>query len=304
MRSDTDRTPSPSPNAVALPKSISSAPRGVEMDLNGHKDDSPGLVPRGRPYSLVTRPDRLVYTTRVDYTLDISMPAPPGIGHPIIPMGNVNGNSNRRSRPETSHQKAVNMNRKMRIDHILHKQMLEQHHAIRKAEKRESSSFGFMAMRRIQELPNDYDTESESSWGPGGLVPNPGEKEDFGGAALRAKKVLDRAMRRLLREENGGSLAALRKGYRKRKRKDSAHENSAERSSAKQSHHGGRHETREDRNRNGERQEGLDDLDLDLLGESRDDDHHVEDEVDESPAVEESDGEGDDATEDDMTHEG
>lgn len=279
------------------------------MTLNGYPDDSPGLTQHGRAYVLPARadashPQRIVFKTRVDHKLDISTPAPPGMGHPIIPTGTSNGHSHRRSRPETSHQKAVNMNRKMRIDHILHKQMLDEHRIIRKGEKRKTSSFFFTAMRRIHELPDGYNTESENSWGPGGLVPNLGEKEDFGEAALRHKKVLDRAMRRLPRDDHGGPVSDLIRGFRKRKRKDSVYKNGGESSSKQPSNHVDRLDARADQTRNGERQEGLDDLDLDLLGESRDDDR-IEDEVDEeSVAAEDSEGEGDDATEDEMTHEG
>lgn len=291
------------------PQATSSGLRGGEMALNGYTDDSPGLVQHGRAYVMPGRadashPQRIVFKTRVDHKLDVSTPAPPGMGHPIIPTGNSNGHTHRRSRPETSHQKAVNMNRKMRIDHILHKQMLDQHLMIRRGERRKNSSFFFTAMRRIHELPDGYDTEYENSWGPGGLVPNLGEKEDFGEAALRHKKVLDRAMRRLAREDDGGPLSDLTRGYRKRKRKDAVYKNGGESSSKRPSNHVGRPDAPAEPNRNGERQEGLDDLDLDLLGESRDDDR-IEDDVDEeSAAAEDSEVEGDDATEDDMTHEG
>lgn len=306
FRSDTDRTPSPSPMVPARPRSIGSAIRGAELNLNGHIDDSPRLAHYHHEFLPPHKPDpsnrpRMVFKTHGDHKMEISTPAPPGMGHPIIPTGNLNGNSHRRSRPETSHQKAVNMNRKMRIDHILHKQMLDQHASIRKERQRQSSSFGFLAIQRIHELPVNYDTENENSWGPGGLVPNPGEKEDFGETALRDKKVLDRAVRRLIREDDGEPLAGLVKGYRKRKRKHSAYENDGERSFRKQDNHNGRQDARADRNHNGERQEGLDDLDLDLLGESRDDDQ-MEDELDDdSMGMDESEGEGDDVTEDDCS---
>jgi hypothetical protein len=304
FRSDTDRTPSPSPMAPARPRSIGSAARGAEIHFNGHIDDRPGLAQFNHGFLPPHRPDpsnrqRLVFKPHGDHKIEIST-VPPGMGHPVITTGNLNGNSHRRSRPETSHQKAVNMNRKMRIDHILHKQMLDQHTSIRKEKRRGSSSFGFMAMRRIRDLPDNYDTENEISWGPGGLVPNPGEKEDFGEAALQNKKVLDRAVRRLLRDDNGGPLSRLVKGYRKRKRKHSAYENDRERSFRTQGNHNDRQDARADRIHNGERQEGLDDLDLDLLGESRDDDP-MEDELDDdSMGMDDSEGEGDDVSEDDL----
>lgn len=308
IRSDTDRTPSPSPMAPTLPQATSSALRGTEINLNGYIDDSPAMVHHNRAHGLHPRPGsshrhRAVFKNRTDHRLDHSAPVPPGMGHPIIPTGNSHGSSHRRSRPETTHQKAVNMNRKMRIDHILHKQMQDQHYLIRKEDKLNKRSFGYMAMRRIQELPNGYDTEDENSWGPGGLVPNPGEKEDFGEAALRHKKVLDRALRRLSREDGNGRFPSLVRGYRKRKRKDWDYENGGERSSRKSGNQPGRHDPSDGRDPNGERQEGLDDLDLDLLGESRDDERMEDDIDEESVAAEGSIGDGDDATEDDMTHE-
>lgn len=221
------------------------------------------------------------------------------------------------------------MNRKMRIEHILHRQMVQEHVAIRREKKIKGSSFGFTASKRIRDLPDGYDTENESSWGPGGLVINRDEPEDFGEEALRQKKVIDRAIRRLLREEAGGALDGLVAGYRKRKRKeemdrygnqggDSNRDNNNNNNRASQSQQGrerdrelrsgqkrgiknqqqnhGQHRNqhsynhrnhshnssnapgsgrgRRDRSEGeARREEGLDDLDLDLLGESRASDH-------------------------------
>lgn len=219
------------------------------------------------------------------------------------------------------------MNRKMRIEHILHRQMVQEHVAIRREKKMKGSSFGFTAMKRIKDLPDGYDTENESSWGPGGLVTNHDEPEDFGEEALRQKKVIDRAIRRLLREEAGGALDGLVAGYRKRKRKQGMErygnqggDNNRDNNNRASHSHQGRERDRELRSgqkrgiknqqqqnhgqhRNqhsynhhnhsynssnapgsgrgrpdrsegeAQREEGLDDLDLDLLGESRASDH-------------------------------
>lgn len=309
MRSDTDRTPSPSPNGSGAPRSLNLVTGSTDMNLNGFSDDSPIVMQyeNGRTpihKSDPSNPQRMIFKTKMDHRPDSSTPAPPGIAHPVLHTGNSNGVSQRRPRPETSHQKAVNINRKMRIDHILHKQLMSQHSSIRKQKKRERSSFGFMAMKRIKELPEDYDTDHEQAWGPGGLVPNPREKEDFGEEALRRKKTLDRAVRRLLREEAGSPLGELAKGYSKRKRKEPGLSNGGEHVSRKRSKNTNNQSTRAERNRNGNGEryvEGLDDLDLDLLGESRDDDP-IEDEIDEDSGIEDSDGDGDDATEDEMIH--
>lgn len=309
IRSDTDRTPSPSPNGSGIPRSLNLVTGSTDMNMNGFSDDSPivmqyehGRTPTHK--SDPSNPQRMIFKAKMDHRPDSSTPAPPGMGHPILHTSNTNGVSQRRPRPETSHQKAVNINRKMRIDHILHKQLMAKHASLRKQKKRERSSFGFMVMKRIKDLPDSYDTDHEEAWGPGGLVSNPREKEDFGEEALRRKKTLDRAVRRLLREESGSPLSGLAKGYSKRKRKEAGLSNGGEHMSRKRSKNAHGQSVRAERNRNGHGEryvEGLDDLDLDLLGESRDDDQN-EDEVDEDSGMEDSEGEGDDATEDDMMH--
>lgn len=248
--------------------------------------------------SLVT-PQRVILKTRMDQIPDFSPAAPPGSSHPILHAGNSNGVSQRRPRPETSHQKAVNINRKMRIDHILHKQILTEHSIIRKRKRDESSSFGFTAMKRIKDLLDEYDTEDERAWGPGGLLPNPDEAEDYGAEALRQKKSIDRAVRRLVREETGAPVEGLVKGYRRRKRKLRGYaddEDNPERTSRKRRKYSATRRMQMERSREGERrEEGLDDLDLDLLGESRDDDQMT----DEDSGMEDS--EGEDLSEDDQT---
>ena len=282
---------------------------GTDINTNGFSDDSPTVMQYdyGRTpihKSDPSNPQRLIFKTRMDHRPDSSTPAPPGMGHPILHTGIPNGVSQRRPRPETSHQKAVNINRKMRIDHILHKQMVSTHESIRSQKKRMRSSFGFMAMKRIKYLPENYDTDHEQAWGPGGLVPNPDERDDFGEEALRQKKSLDRAMRRMLRDEVGSPLKGLAKGYQKRKNKVVDLRYRGESRSRKRSKIRSDHGLRADpsRNENGEgREECLDDLDLDLLGESRDDDL-MDDEPEEDSAMEDSDGDADEMTEDETTH--
>lgn len=189
-------------------------------------------------------------------------------------------------------------------------------------------------MKRIKDLPDGYDTDDEqvwgpdgsrSTWGPGGLVPNPGEMDDYGEEALRQRKSIDRAVRRLIRDDAGGPLEGLVKGYRKRKRKPSEgyamvggsgggatsgggsaggrgtrgrRQGEERRARKRNKHYTNNRESRDgvpnrrERSEGERREEGLDDLDLDLLGESRDDDH--EDDMDEESAMEiDSEGEGD-----------
>lgn len=334
ISSDTDRTPSPSPIDERRFRSL-------KLDQNRRIGGVLVESPEERYWrenallkdsaSVPVRPP--VFKTRMDQRPDPSTPAPPGISHPILHAGNANGAiSQRRPRPETSHQKAVNINRKMRIEHILHRQLLSHHSSIRKRKKKDSSSFGFTAMKRIKDLPDGYDTDDELAWGPGGLVPNPDELEDFGEEALRQRKSIDRAVRRLIRDDNGGPLDGLVKGYRKRKRKapdgyptvgssggagasgggaaggaggrgrgEGDERGARKRSKHRNNHRDGRDRapSRRERSEGERRDEGLDDLDLDLLGESRDDDH--EDDMDEESGMEiDSDGEGDEGTEEEL----
>ena len=206
-----------------------------------------------------------------------SPPAPPGSSHPVLSAG-----AYRRQRPETSHQRAVNKNRRMRTDHILHKQMLNAQKFARKEKRRINSSIGMLAYERILGVPDMYDTEDERSWGPAGLVPNPGrESEDYGEEAIRHRKVVDRALRRLDRADSGvkanGATGGTTSTYpwfsQKRKRKERSYqdENGELEREGKRRKGSGNIRLQE---LNGERQpkqEGLDDLDLDLLGEGRSD---------------------------------
>ena len=271
--SDTDPTRSPSPSsAIQRKPSIEYASSAIAapspMNENGFLHNRyPVIASKSDP----SCPQRLVLKTRVDNPLSSSPPLPPGSGHPVL---SAVSNGHRRPRPETSHQKAVNMNRKMRIDHILHNQMLVHQTEVRRQKRRNSSSFGMMIMNRVKDLPDMYDTDGENSWGPGGLVANRHEMDDYGEEAVRHKKVIDRAMRRLDREENGGPLGGLSKGYNRRKRKLRGYaddEYEQEESSRKRRKDGGGMDDQDSHSRGEGRSydEGLDDLDLDLLGENR-----------------------------------
>ena len=237
-----------------------------------------------------SNPQRLVLKTRMDNPLGSSPPLPPGSAHPIL---SAISNGNRRPRPETSHQKAVNMNRKMRIDHILHKQMLSRQTEVRRQKRRTSSSFGMMVMNRVKDLPDTYDTDDETSWGPGGLVANANEADDYGEEAIKHKKVIDRAMRRLYRAEHAGPVGRLISGYNKRRRRagDFDEERGDQERYGRQREDGAGGVGRSDKPRGNSNYEGqLDDLDLDLLGENRDYDQ------DEDSGSDDSDGEDGDMT--------
>ncbi|KAL8812706.1 MAG: hypothetical protein Q9200_000816 [Gallowayella weberi] len=301
--SEPDRTPSPGRRNYAMPKSAAAEyPASDMMMTGGLHDISPSVYNEsGNRFGERIEPAniRLVLKSRGDNTPNASPAMPPGASHPTF-SSNANGHGYRRSRPQTSHQKAVDINRKMRVEHILHQQLHEVHASIREEKQRKGSSFVFTAMKRIRDLPDDYDTEDERSWGPGGLVSNPGEIEDYGEDALRHKKALDRATRRLNRDDSGVMNGTVR-GNAKRKRK---HQNGGIHGGQPE-HRSGRSNRLEEapvqqqdshqmglgnqiRQQDGRKQgnglkpeEGLDDLDFDLLGESRDDENGEED-VDES----------------------
>lgn len=268
---------------------------GPSVNMNGEAG-----VPMFGRFPPANRPDpqRLVLKTRPDP--HSSSPVPPGSGHPILYSAVSNGMSSRRPRPETSHQKAVNINRKMRIDHILHKQILAEHDQARRMKRRDNRSFGTMVMKRVRNLPQMYDTDDEYSWGPGGLMPNPNEAEDFGEEALAYKKAVDRAMRRLYREENRGALGGIVEGYRKRKRKPRRYAEDEEKDgrSRKRRRDGSSQGMRVDGSHDEEKpDDDLDDLDRALLGEGGDEDQDEEDSSD-------SEGEEGDITEEDVYERG
>ncbi|KAL8706467.1 MAG: hypothetical protein Q9201_000522 [Fulgogasparrea decipioides] len=308
--SEPDRSPSPNRKSYAAIRSSGMEYPMTDMMAGMKHDISLGLHDdRGRhfPDRAESTNLRLVMKSRGDNTSSPAMP--PGASHPTFPSS-ANGHTYRRSRPQTSHQKAVDDNRKARIKHIMHRQLLGLHKAIRRQNQRSGISSGYTAMKRIRDMPDDYDTDDEPSGGPGGLVPKPGENEDFGEGALRQKKALDRAIRRLNRGDRGLVFNGVPREHPKRRRKmqkggfddmqhevafgrPSKHEDdfprpmaSAEIKPAIDSRpwEGGQQG-------NGPKQEeGLDDLDLDLLGESRDNENGEED-VDADSGLDDTEGE-------------
>lgn len=295
--SDTDPTRSPSPT-LALQRTRSIDYSNHIMSVNGHGEED-GL-PMMHFQTVTSKPDathsqRLVLKTRLDDMPESSSPAPPGSGHPVINSAISNGH--RRPRPETSHQKAVNVNRKMRIEHILHRKIVKDQTEARKHKLKANSSFGMMVMNRVRDLPEMYDTDDDKSWGPGGLLPNQQETEDFGEEAIRHKKVIDRAVRRLFREENGGPLGDMVRGYKRKRRSrgyadDEDERGGRSRKRRKDRNARGRDDGHENPGYDGGNQEELDDLDRDLLGEGRDED--------DDSGTDDSEGNDGDATEEDM----
>lgn len=289
---------------------------GTDMMMAGAMHDISPSGQDDRRYPLSDRHEpniRLVLKARGDNTPNTSPAIPPRVGHPTFPSSS-NPYSYRRSRPQTSHQKAVDTNRKMRVEHILHRQLIDVHEDIRRRRKRRGESFGYTAMQRIYGLPEKYDTDDEQ-WGPGGLVQGQGEEDDYGEDALRYKKAMDRAVRRLERDAGGAAYHGVVRFHGKRKRKpekvysdDPPHEGEFKRP-RKRALLPGRLNSSDFRPGNGvgppeERgqgggpkpEESLDDLDLDLLGESRDDENGEVD-MEEDSGLDDTEGEGDEMSE-------
>ncbi|KAL8857019.1 MAG: hypothetical protein Q9178_006424 [Gyalolechia marmorata] len=310
-----DHSPSPSHRNIASSKPAVAEYSGPDTTMAGVMHEIFPAVQSDTAHRFSDRAEAAnmgsVIKPRGDNTTNVSPAMPPGSGHPTF-SSNANGHGYRRSRPQTSHQKAVDINRKMRVEHILHQQLHEAHASMRKRKQRTGISFVFTAMKRIYELPDGYDTEDERSWGPGGLVPSRREKEDYGEDALRHKKALDRATRRLERDDNGARMNGVMVGgneRRKRKhqgggsddgqvehefRTPSKRENGPVKQREPDQIRPGHEARRQEEGEPGDElkpEEGLDDLDLDLLGESRDDENGEED-VDDS-GLEETEGEGD-----------
>ena len=132
-------------------------------------------------------------------------------------------------------------------------------------------------MQRIAALPDGYDTEDEDSFGPGGLVPGHDEEDDYGGEATKRKKVLDRAMRRLYRGQEDApdaqsyALQGLSNAFAKQAAQEPAQAPVKRRSGrgAKQTNGTRGRKPRASAVRT--QPEGLDELDMELLGEAQDD---------------------------------
>ena len=284
IHSDTDRTRSPSPSGADTRTLYKPTLGENRVGANGSGPDMAPLAqsnfadrPRGMSDHLTSQ--RQTLKTRA-YRPPGSSPGP-GCSS-SQPLGNhsiTNPLGSRRPRPETTHQKAVNMNRKMRIDHIIHQKLSQEHAIVRQRREGQKRTNFFRSMRRIRDLPDNYASDKEESWGPGGLLPNGDEDEDYGEEALQLKKVLERTVRRLEREDNGRLPSEGTRAHRKRKRKSE--------DQMSEDDHGGLIGRGQETGEGESKDETLDDLDLDLLGESRDEDQDEDSGDDDSDMTEE-----------------
>lgn len=213
--------------------------------------------------------------TRQDRPGDVSSPILPTPAHTVLsslpPLS-------RRSRPETSHQKAVNLNRRMHIDKILFKKWNENTGAYLRKRKYHGLNPLYFQIKRIFYLPAAYDTEDElETIGPGGITSNiyindliEGEEDfednTFGAEAHHYKKLLQRSMRRLARDDGidfpiVGDLAPLRKPPQTNGTRSTPAAKSRSRPSTKK--------PEQPTIKDSPHAEDLDDLDMDLLGEGQ-----------------------------------
>lgn len=118
-------------------------------------------------------------------------------------LGNGSSAATKRPKTDTAHTKAVAAYRKARMEKVLRRQLHAHQARVRKARVTGDRSLGMMLMNRIRDLDDTYDTEDEKSWGPGGLVPNSQDLDDFGEEAARHHKSINRLLRRLYRQEEG-----------------------------------------------------------------------------------------------------
>lgn len=115
-------------------------------------------------------------------------------------------NANRRPRPLTQHQIAIEATRRQQTESLLARKKKEVFLALR--QKRQRVDFVAQAARRIRNLPLGYDSEDgETSWGMGGLGPNPhsdAEDDDFGEEAEMWIRVVEKVKRRVERWSGDG----------------------------------------------------------------------------------------------------
>jgi Ino eighty subunit 1 len=172
---------------------------------------------------------RIILKTKMDQTPDTASPAPPGLGHPIlnqfvtepaIPSPNP---PSRRPRPLTQHQLAVEQNRRQRIEYLLAQRKVEKYQILRNQRQNEIPSIRYG--RLLECLPEDYDTDAESSWGKGGLIPNPKKEEDFGESAHYFLSVIRKAARRLDRWDWENANGPKRDRKKEREERQKAYQN-------------------------------------------------------------------------------
>ena len=160
--------------------------------------------------------------SRNDRIPDSSSPVPPGYAPPNLnsyPSGDMAQQADAvtsapplkaRPRPRTSHQLRIERHRQETVYHELDLRLQSEHTEFQR--HRESEPTVARAWRRIAQLPPMYDSDDEDgSWGPGGLVPNPGygEEDDHGEEAAHWAKVMNKSSKRVTKWMLGDSSYAM-----------------------------------------------------------------------------------------------
>jgi hypothetical protein len=220
---DTDGTRSASPglhHSLEVGSSrTASRPSAPEMHIGSILNESAtGSTPhyihrtgRGRWSRDVDRggPQRIILKTKMHQIPDSTSPAPPGAGHPVL-----HSNPDRRQRPLTAHQQAVERNRQQRVEYLLDRKKRAMYE--RRKNKREEEGAIWRALKRCEEMQDPFVNSEEEGFkdtnGPfrdqgfGGLTALVNEDEDYGEEAAAYSAALRRARRRLDRWEEAGKV--------------------------------------------------------------------------------------------------
>ncbi len=266
--SDTDRTRSASPSQ-GFHTTFDSRPPPPSTRLNTLiNDDTPSALPRpGRGRWTRDKPDRanptrVILKTKMEQQPDSSSPAPPGSNHPIL---HPDGIAQRRPRPLTAHQLAVEKNRRARVSYILDRQLRAAHE--RHNRRRQKDGAFLRAWTRAAAMGDCEDSEEEGGSGLGGLLQANREPDDFGAEASLYAAAVRRAARRLERWDDGGMSAKSVVPKRKIKVERSLMEDEGEEEVEGEGLLRGSSMGLEDEV---EEDGGLDPIDRELLGESED----------------------------------
>ncbi|KAI9781421.1 MAG: hypothetical protein M1839_006015 [Geoglossum umbratile] len=221
---DTDGTRSASPgfhqSLDAGSSRTASRPSASEMHIGSIlNENATGSTPpyihrtgRGRwPRDTGDRggPQRIILKTKMHQVPDNTSPAPPGAGHPVL-----HSNPDRRQRPLTAHQQAVERNRQQRVEYLLDRKKRAMYE--RRKKKREEEGSIWRALKRCEEMEDPFMNSEEEGFkdtnglfkdlGFGGLTALVKEDEDYGEEVAAYSAALRRARRRLDRWGEAGKV--------------------------------------------------------------------------------------------------
>lgn len=197
------RGPKPKLNLAALEAGESPLPlsknrtKTYETENESVRSTPPRGVPGRKPGSA-----RMHGPTPIKHQLESSpAPSPHVDSHP----------AQRRARPLTAHQLAVEQSRNEHVNHILSRGLKKAHHVARKTRKREGAILRAVQRTALlgQQMCEDSEDESLQMRNPGpfkerglgGLVQLKGEPDDYGEEMLAYATAIKRANRRLVRWE-------------------------------------------------------------------------------------------------------